>query len=60
VAGKVWKKKCDRKIAAQKVWQKNHDRKIAAEKVRQKNHGRKSMLVSIYERYGTSSLRYVL
>jgi hypothetical protein len=64
VAEKVRQENSDRKGVTEKSWQKKCDRKITAEKVRQKNRGRKSAattwLGSIYDRYGTSCLRYVL
>jgi hypothetical protein len=63
-AGKVWLKNCDRKSAEKKVRQKNRGRKIVVEKSWQKKCGRKiaatTWLGSIYERYDTSCLRYML
>jgi hypothetical protein len=52
-----------RKSVAEKSWQKNCSRKSAVEKLRQKTCGKKTTttwLGSIYERYGTSCLMYVL
>jgi hypothetical protein len=72
-AEKVWQKnaaeklqaeKCGRKITAEKSRQKNHGKKckkITAAKPSQQNRTTTTTwLESIYERYGTSCLRYVL
>jgi len=64
VAEKVGQKNRGRKIAAEKVRKKNHNKKIMVEKSRQKKWSRKIAVAtwfgSIYERYGTYCLRYVL
>jgi hypothetical protein len=62
-------KNCGRKSAAKKLRKKKCDRKITTENSQQKKSGQKkcgrkiaatTWLGSIYERYGTYCLRYVL